>query len=124
MQRVNSVLEKENPADTAAGLSRESDQAVWYSGDEFIAAIRVIIQARCAIQNVMEYSRIIDRGRPLSDFDQQERSYVAENLRNAETVYREMYRSQVRTAFTETFGVFDEQFEDAILTLQRALGGE
>ncbi len=136
MQRVNSVSdvtrnsvsldadEKENPAEAAAGLSTMTDKAeLTTSGEEFVAAIRVILQARSVAENVIQYAAIVgDGNRPLHDFDCDERAYIAALLQDAETIYREMYRGQVRVDFKKIIGVKKFDFEDAVLTLQRFFG--
>ncbi len=126
MQRVNSVLDdqKENPAEATAGLSENSDQADMITGTEFVAAIRVILQARSIAENVYDYSRIVGKGRPLEDFDKHELKYAKRFLREAEIMYREMYRGQVRVDFKKIIGVKKFDFEDAVLTLQEFFGGE
>lgn len=116
---------KENPADTAAGLSNDSDQADWYTGEDLVAAIRVIIQAQNAVENVKDYGRLFDKGRRTPEsFDEYERKYLLENLRNAEIIYRELYRTQVRMVFRDLFSLTIDEFEDHILTLKSEFGGE
>ncbi len=115
---------KENPAEATAGLSENSDQADMITGKEFVAAIRVILQARSIAENVYDYSRIVGKGRPLEDFDEHELKYAKRFLREAEIMYREMYRGQVRVDFKKIIGVKKIDFEDAVLTLQEFFGGE
>ena len=135
MQRVKSVSdetrnsvsqdadEKEIPAEAAAGLSTMTDKAeLTMSGEDFVAAIRVILQARSVAENVIDYARIVGDGRPFDDFDDHELKYAKRFLIEAEIIYREMHRGQVRVDFKKIIGVKKFDFEDAVLTLQRFFG--
>lgn len=115
---------KENPADAAAGLSGNSDQADSYTGDDFFEAFCIIVQARTSALDVMRFAGHIIDGHALDSFDDYEFECIRDRLKNAETVYRQMNRGPIRSDFEKILRVDKGQFEAAILLVKRFLGGE
>ena len=109
----------ENPAEATAGLSENSDQADLMTGEDFVAAIRVILQACSVTEKVIDYARIFKRGRLLDDFDERELKYAKSCFCEAEIVYRR----QIRVDFKKIVDIKKFDFEEAVLTLQDFSGG-
>lgn len=116
---------KENPAVLAAGLTNDSDQAsaFEFTGEEFVAAIRTVLQARRAVEITLDYAKMINGGRVLECFEDDEWKFAVETVTAASVVYSEMFRSQVRVDFKKIMGVKKSDFEDAMLTCQRFFWG-
>ena len=116
--------QKENPADAAAGLSKDSHETSnAFTGKAFFDAFCQIEQARNIVDGVVKTYRRFEEGRPESEIEGWEFTVMLETLPKAEIIYRECYRGSLLNAFEPFFGHTHETFEIGLSELKRIYGG-
>lgn len=113
---------KENPAVRAAGLNDDSDQADSYTGEEFVAAFRLIAQAREILQECRCWLEDHEKD-PQQHYNSGQINNARKCISLARVVYRECYRSDIRRYFEETFGRQYVLFEYTLNRLEEIFGG-